>query len=232
MFSVAIVTLPSVVTEDCDVLSTDDFVNFQTVEYKSLFHSVQSDCSSMSPILLRCYRDGIVYYSKQPAAFLFLMQRSCDQLNDISHFVLATNQTETEYYCLLRYGVRPFCPYTVPLGSMLAVPYLRLLVACFLSPRPGFEPRSGGVRFLVGKVAGFLRAFRFHLQTLIPPTAAPHSSSSFLLLRSIAKDSYPGLPLCSSTTFFKSWLTRPPWGWVKRLAEIRYTFTRLHSITS
>jgi hypothetical protein len=171
LFSVMITTLPTVVTDDCDVPWTDDIVNFQTVWYKSLFHSVQSDCSSMSPILLRCYREGIFCYSKQPAAFLFLMQRSCDQLSDISHFVLATNLAYTDYYCLLGHGFRPFYPYTGPLGSMLAVPYLRPLVAGFPPLPPGFEPRLDNVGFVVDKVAlgqvfsehfGFPCKFSYH----------------------------------------------------------------------
>lgn len=113
-----IATLPTVVTGYCDILWTDDLVNFHPVVYKSLFHSVQPDCSSVSRILLRSYRDWIFYCSKQQAAFLFLMQRSCDQLSDISHFVLATNQADTEDFCLLGHGVSPLCPYTCPLWSM------------------------------------------------------------------------------------------------------------------
>jgi hypothetical protein len=44
----------------------------------------------------------------------------------------------------------------------------------------GFKPRSGHVGFVVDKVAlgaGLLRALRFPLTILIPPTA-PHSSST------------------------------------------------------
>jgi hypothetical protein len=91
---VTITTLPTAVTEYCDILWTDDLVNFQPVGNKSLFHSVQSYCSSMSRILLRCHRDGGFYCSKQIAAFL--KKRSCDQLSDISHFALATNQGDAE----------------------------------------------------------------------------------------------------------------------------------------
>jgi hypothetical protein len=59
------------------------------------------------------------------------------------------------------------------------VPQLRRLVEGFPTRRPGFEPGSGHVGFVVEKNctgAGFLQVLRFSLPILIPPTA-PHSSS-------------------------------------------------------
>jgi hypothetical protein len=53
------------------------------------------------------------------------------------------------------------------------------LVAGFPQRRPGFEPGSGHVGFMVDKVAlgvGFLRVLRFPLTILIPPTATLSSS--------------------------------------------------------
>jgi hypothetical protein len=53
----------------------------------------------------------------------------------------------------------------------LAVPYLRRTAPCFRPRRPGFEPRTGHVRFVVDKVAlaqvfsdyfDFLCQFSFH----------------------------------------------------------------------
>jgi hypothetical protein len=49
----------------------------------------------------------------------------------------------------------------------LAVPYLRRLAAGFLQWRPGFEPRSGNVGFVVDKVVlgqVFSEYFGFHCQ--------------------------------------------------------------------
>jgi hypothetical protein len=57
--------------------------------------------------------------------------------------------------------------------------YLRRLVVGFPPRRANSDPRSGHVRFVVDKVAGFLRVFRFPLPILIPPTA-PHSSWSMI----------------------------------------------------
>jgi hypothetical protein len=58
--------------------------------------------------------------------------------------------------------------------SVLAVPYLRRLVAGFPPQRPGSTPGgvSGG-QSVIGPL--FLRVYRFHLPIRIPPTA-PHSS--------------------------------------------------------
>jgi hypothetical protein len=55
---------------------------------------------------------------------------------------------------------------------------LKRLVAGFPPQKPGFEPRSGHVGFVVDKVglwAGFLRVLRLPLPVLIPLTAT-HSS--------------------------------------------------------
>jgi hypothetical protein len=63
------------------------------------------------------------------------------------------------------------------INAPMAVPWLRRLVAGFPPRRPGFEPRSRHVGFMMDKVAtgaGFLPVLRFPLPILIPPIA-PHS---------------------------------------------------------
>jgi hypothetical protein len=64
--------------------------------------------------------------------------------------------------------------------SNIFMALFRRLVAGFPPRRPGFNPRSGYVGFVVDEMAlrqGFLRALRFPLPVIIPPTA-PYSSSS------------------------------------------------------
>jgi hypothetical protein len=48
--------------------------------------------------------------------------------------------------------------------------------AGFPPRRPGFEPGSGHVEFVVDKVAGFLRVLRFPLPIFIPPISAQSPS--------------------------------------------------------